>query len=442
MDRRGAVQAATLVVMGAIGFTLRLPSLSPGVQRFVEDRVEFSVPTNAWRRAAEGVFLHESGVDPYEGDMYHETPLCLIFLTKAKSLGETFLNRLFPACDILTAICLYFFAKNLVEAMIIQQRKDYASLKPKVQLLLTPFEDIPKVPLAVFIWYILNPFVIGSCMAKTTSVFTNLLLAAMLLFTSFGSNPVARVASLVFLALASYQTLYLFLLFPALHLYLMTSVPDKQRSRLWYELGHLVVNLGIFGVTLSGLVIFSSMIMGSWTFLRGVYVFAVSSPDLTPNIGLFWYFFTEMFEQFRTFFVCTFFMNVCLYAIPVATKLRHDPPFAIFVLLILITIFKPYPSYGDVGFYMSLFPIWRRLEPLMKQTLIVSVMLLIAVVLFPVLWKLWIIAGSANSNFFYAITLVFIASQVFFVCDVTLAHEKRQWQLKNNAETLEAIHLD
>ena len=48
----------------------------------------------------------------------------------------------------------------------------------------------------------------------------------------------------------------------------------------------------------------------------------------------------------------------------------------------------------------------------MKQTLIVGVMLLIAVVLFPVLWKLWIIAGSANANFFYAITLVFIASQV------------------------------
>jgi hypothetical protein len=28
--------------------------------------------------------------------------------------------------------------------------------------------------------------------------------------------------------------------------------------------------------------------------------------DHTPNVGLFWYFFTEMFEHFRLFFVCVF----------------------------------------------------------------------------------------------------------------------------------------
>lgn len=32
--------------------------------------------------------------------------------------------------------------------------------------------------------------------------------------------------------------------------------------------------------------------------------------------------------------------------------------------------------------------------------------------LFPVLWHLWIYAGSANSNFFYAITLTFNVGQV------------------------------
>ena len=152
----------------------------------------------------------------------------------------------------------------MLSFQIICDRKKYGSLKPKVQLLLTPFEDISKVPLAVFTWcvsitafslfsasiisfefhrYLLIPFLIGSCMAKTTSVFTNLLVAAMLLSASHGirnyfnqffcvifqnslfsgSNPVARVMSLVFLALASYQTLYLFLLFPALHLYLMVQ---------------------------------------------------------------------------------------------------------------------------------------------------------------------------------------------------------------------------
>lgn len=29
-------------------------------------------------------------------------------------------------------------------------------------------------------------------------------------------------------------------------------------------------------------------------------------PDLTPNVGLWWYFFTEMFDHFRNFFLMVF----------------------------------------------------------------------------------------------------------------------------------------
>lgn len=29
-------------------------------------------------------------------------------------------------------------------------------------------------------------------------------------------------------------------------------------------------------------------------------------PDLTPNVGLWWYFFTEMFDHFRSFFLMVF----------------------------------------------------------------------------------------------------------------------------------------
>ena len=50
---------------------------------------------------------------------------------------------------------------------------------------------------------------------------------------------------------------------------------------------------------------------------------SIFAPDLTPNIGLFWYFFTEMFEQFRNFFTYIFFLNICIYSIPVSIKLRY-----------------------------------------------------------------------------------------------------------------------
>lgn len=49
---------------------------------------------------------------------------------------------------------------------------------------------------------------------------------------------------------------------------------------------------------------------------------SLSVPDLTPNIGLFWYFFAEMFEHFRFFFICVFQINIFLYTIPLSIKLK------------------------------------------------------------------------------------------------------------------------
>ena len=46
--------------------------------------------------------------------------------------------------------------------------------------------------------------------------------------------------------------------------------------------------------------------------------------DLTPNMGLFWYFFTEMFEHFRNFFLWVFQLNAFFYCIPLTIKLRYD----------------------------------------------------------------------------------------------------------------------
>lgn len=48
----------------------------------------------------------------------------------------------------------------------------------------------------------------------------------------------------------------------------------------------------------------------------------------------------------------------------------------------------------------------------LRNIFILSCVLLFCSFLFPVLWHLWIYAGSANSNFYYAITLTFNIGQV------------------------------
>lgn len=86
-------------------------------------------------------------------------------------------------------------------------------------------------------------------------------------------------------------------------------------------------------------------------------------PDLRPNVGLFWYFFTEMFEHFRPLFVCAFQINCFLYVAPLALRLRKEPMLLAFSLAALSTVFRSYPSVGDLGFYLGMLPIWLHLLP-------------------------------------------------------------------------------
>lgn len=99
--------------------------------------------------------------------------------------------------------------------------------------------------------------------------------------------------------------------------------------------------------------------------------FRLNHRDLQPNIGLFWYFFTEMFEHFRTLFLIAFQMNATiLYLVPLTIKLHKQPIFLATVITALTSIFRSYPCVGDVAFYISLFPLWKesakrkRFEPI------------------------------------------------------------------------------
>jgi phosphatidylinositol glycan class U len=51
-------------------------------------------------------------------------------------------------------------------------------------------------------------------------------------------------------------------------------------------------------------------------------MYSLTVSDLTPNLGLCWYFFIEMFDQFRPFFLVVFQIHVFIFAVPVSIKLR------------------------------------------------------------------------------------------------------------------------
>lgn len=63
------------------------------------------------------------------------------------------------------------------------------------------------------------------------------------------------------------------------------------------------------------------------------------------------------------------------------------------------------PKRISMGLIMTVFAVLRNI-------FVLGCIIIVCSLLFPVLWHLWIYAGSANSNFFYAITLTFNVGQV------------------------------
>nr|ACO12268.1 Phosphatidylinositol glycan anchor biosynthesis class U protein [Lepeophtheirus salmonis] len=396
----------------------------------LRDRVELSTPLNSHKRLVEGVMMSKLGYDPYSGVIVHETPLVLRSYLFLQETAPKYLEPMHILMDIATAIILQVNAKAVVQHLFNCEKFKKVHEEAK-EITISPsyLEHVPKYTV---IGFLCNPYIIANCVAKTTTTFHNLILSIVLLSMS----KKQRFIGAFFLAIPAYLNLYtIMLLVP-----LVFSLSSTSTLREFVKTGI------IFICFLTGLLLWSYSVSGS-NFIHSVYGFILTVPELTPNMGLFWYFFTEMFEHFRLFFICTFQVNVFIYLIPLSIKLRKEPYLLSLTLLSLISIFKSYPSYGDVGFYLSLLSASLHLVPFMKQTFFVANMLLVTTVFGPILFQLWIYNGSANANYFFAINFVFGTAQIFLVTDVLFAQVKREFFLdhgftkKNEQGKLEQTKL-
>uniref|UniRef100_A0A665U6I2 Phosphatidylinositol glycan anchor biosynthesis class U protein-like n=1 Tax=Echeneis naucrates TaxID=173247 RepID=A0A665U6I2_ECHNA len=381
--------AAPLTLLLLVAVTVRAALFRSSLSELISERVEVVSPLTAWKRVIEGLALLDLGVSPYSGDVFHETPLTIYLFHFLVDYAEvTFMVSL---ADVITAVALYMAVKDYNKQVF---RKQKFALEADrypldcLELIRSP-KEMYYIPLKVAMFYLLNPFTILSCVAKSTCGLNNAIIALFILSTIKGNV----LLSAIFLSLATYQSIYpLTLCAPAL-LYLMQRqyipVNFRRASFWWFIVQYAFMYLGSLFV----IICLSFFLLGSWDYLPSVYGFILSVPDLTPNIGLFWYFFAEMFEHFRLFFLCVFQINVFFYTIPLSIKLKEHPVFLIFMQLAVISIFKSCLS------------------------------------LFPVLWHLWIYAGSANSNFYYAITLLFNVAQILLVSDYFYAFLRREHHL-------------
>jgi phosphatidylinositol glycan class U len=97
----------------------------------------------------------------------------------------------------------------------------------------------------------------------------------------------------------------------------------------------------------------SRLLLPSWAFLPSVYLTPLTLPDLTPNTGLWWYFFIEMFDAFRSFFLGVFWLHMLSYSVPFCLRLSKQPLAAVVLMMGACAVLQPYANIGDVGAWLS-----------------------------------------------------------------------------------------
>lgn len=167
---------------------------------------------------------------------------------------------------------------------------------------------------------------------------------------------------------------------------------------------------GAFLVTLCSLILRQPVGPTLGTLLQ-CHAFEYHGWELTPNWGLRWYFFAEVFPEVREFFSFVFSACALLLLFPLALRLAHRPLFLAFSILSFTTIMAPYPSAADYGLTLSLLPIFSRELAELGWSFVVILGYVYSVTMGPIMFDLWCLKGIGNANFYYAVTLIFAASQ-------------------------------
>jgi phosphatidylinositol glycan class U len=238
----------------------------------------------------------------------------------------------------------------------------------------------------------------------------------------------APFGAMVALSFASYLSMYPLLLLPPLVLLCYDRQRPERTTKSALEFAGICTSIvtGILAV-LFGM---SYLITGSWEFFVSTYGIQLTLSDLTPNVGLWWYFFIEMFDSFRSFFLGVFWLHLSCYVGGLTLRIRRQPLVVLTLLLGIFAIFKPYPSISDTSLFLALVPLYRHVFPLMRYTFLASAVITYASCLGPAFYYLWIYAGSGNANFFYAITLVWGLGLSLLVCDLLFAVLRDEWEVE------------
>ncbi|KAJ7134786.1 GPI transamidase subunit PIG-U [Mycena epipterygia] len=342
---------------------------------------QLSSPLTSYFNLQEGIYLFKNGIDPYSGGVFRHSPLFLALFTTVLPTSRTISSIIWTLCDAIGAWAL-------VQIWRARQRVAQTSRDGLIAAA-----------------YLLNPYLFLSTLALSTSSFENTLALLSLMFAARGDTSPSLLAAALLLQLSLSSIL---LLAPLILLIASSPVSQLASPRSFSVNGKKIVPLLVeFAAYTTLLTLVSTLVSGGWAWIPQTWGASLTLPDLTPNPGVWWYFFTEMFDHFRPFFLMVFSIHLLIYVAPVCIKFQYDPLYAAFVLLGVLGTFKSYPTMADPGLFLSMIAVFPEIYPYLRYPIVTTLLHLHASLLMPLFHHLWLNQGTGNANFFYASTLVF-----------------------------------
>ncbi|CAM9018307.1 unnamed protein product [Wickerhamomyces anomalus] len=362
--------------------------IAPSIANSLEESIEFSTLITSYKSLKEGLFLYSNNINPYDGGVVHHQPLLII------------LYQYFQDFDQL----LYSIVDTYIVYYLINISAKISSKN----------ETIFFKPWIVGLIYALNPLAILSTLSKSTVLFQNFFIVWTL--NSALNNDVFLTG--VGISIASYLSYHpIFLVIPLIKLIHQNN--NGQNQKVWLFLVSTVISLGL-------LIGSSFYILGQdWKFIESTYGTVLKFTKIAPNLGLWWYYFTEMFEFFIPFYNSVFNLYNISFVLPLTIRLNGI--FAFILSWGWLIFSKSYPSLGDLSLYISLLFLLKPVFPFLRYPVISILLLLHSIILSPIFYHLWIDLGSGNSNFFYAITLVYSLGIISTLVDFTWGYLRYEY---------------
>ncbi|XP_058009630.1 uncharacterized protein LOC110654779 isoform X2 [Hevea brasiliensis] len=308
----------------------------------------------------------------------------------------------------------------------------------------------------VYLW---NPFTIVACVGLSTSPIENLFIILMLYGACIRLVPLAAFGWVMATHLSLYPAI---LIIPVILLmgYGLDAPPRKlfllkgyckigdnnsgnihceqeemiNRSKAQIIFSRRPVVLFFFWTTLWSVYVLVlcgisvKQYSGLWEMFQRTYGFILTVEDMSPNIGVLWYFFAEVFDFFRNFFLIVFHVNILFMILPLAIRLNHRPCFLAFVYIAISSMLKSYPSVGDSALYLGLLVLFLDELADMPFSFFIFCGYVGISLLSPVMHNLWIWRGTGNANFYFATAIAYACLQIILLVEsvsAMLNHDRK-----------------